>query len=308
MRHERVVHVDETVFHASHLKPHASARDYALLLKPRVMMLVVFTGLCGLWLAPIALHPLLVVIAALCIALSAGGAGAINMVLEREQDAMMIRTRGRPLPTHRVMPDDAMGLGIFCIGASAAMMGLALNWLAAGLLVTAALFYIFIYTIWLKPRTAQNIVIGGAAGAFPPMIGWAAATGHISLAPCVLFLVIFLWTPPHFWALSLYARDDYARAGFPMLPVVRGETYTKWQMLIYTLVLLPVTLVPTFLGITGRVYAVGALVLGGLFCTAALRVLADKDNANNYQSARQMFKYSIFYLFMIFLLMVLDKA
>jgi len=272
------------------------------------MLLVVFTGLCGLLLAPTAIHPFLAAIAVFCIALSAGGAGAINMYLERDKDALMNRTRGRPLPMGRIAPDDALGLGIFCIGASVSIMGLAVNWLAAELLAAAALFYIFIYTIWLKPRTAQNIVIGGAAGAFPPMIGWAVATGYVTLAPCILFLIIFMWTPPHFWALSLYAREDYARAGFPMLPVVAGEQATKFQMLIYTLLLLPLTLMPSFIGLTGKVYFAGAVVLGALFVLSALRVWQDKNNASNYKSARQMFGYSIFYLFMIFLLMVLDKA
>lgn len=288
--------------------PPSTTKDYFLLLKPRVMLLVVFTGLCGLLLAPVHIHPFLAGIAVLCIALSAGGAGAINMYLERGRDAMMIRTRGRPLPMGRVAPSDALGLGIFFVGVSTALMGLAVNWLAAGLLAAAALFYVFVYTIWLKPRTAQNIVIGGAAGAAPPMIGWVAATGHITLAPVVLFWIIFMWTPPHFWALSLYAREDYARAGFPMLPVIAGERSTKIHMLIYTLLLVPLTLVPTLLGVTGKIYFAGAALLGALFILAAVRVLRDVTNAANYKTARQMFGYSIFYLFMIFLLMVLDKA
>lgn len=291
----------------SSFESHGTTRDYFTLLKPRVMMLVVFTGLCGLLLAPTPIHPFLGLIAILCIALSAGGAGAVNMVLEADKDALMHRTRGRPLPMGRMTPSDAMGLGIFCIGTSTALMGLAINWLAAGLLAGAAAFYIFIYTLWLKPRTAQNIVIGGAAGAFPPMIGWAAATGNISLASCLLFFIIFFWTPPHFWALSLYAREDYRRAGFPMLPVVAGEPHTKFQMLIYTLLLLPLSLAPTLIGLTGTIYFAGACVLGGLFILAAIRVLRDTDNAHNYKSARQMFGYSIFYLAMLFLLMVLDK-
>jgi protoheme IX farnesyltransferase len=197
---------------------------------------------------------------------------------------------------------------VFCIGVSVAMMGLAVNWLSAGLLAAAAAFYIFIYTIWLKPRTAQNIVIGGAAGAFPPMIGWAAATGSITIESCLLFMIIFLWTPPHFWALSLYAREDYARAGFPMMPVVAGEKRTKWQMLMYTLILFPCTLIPTFLGLVGSIYFWAAILLGLLFIFSAWRVWRDTNNVNNYQHARRMFGYSIFYLFMIFLLMVLDKA
>lgn len=298
---------ESVTFLTSHPSLVTSARDYALLLKPRVMMLVVFTGLCGLLLSPVAIHPFLAAIAIFCIALSAGGAGAVNMVLEREPDALMNRTRGRPLPMGRVTADDAMGLGIFCIGAATALMGLAVNWLAAALLTAAALFYIFIYTIWLKPRTPQNIVIGGAAGAFPPMIGWAAATGNITLASCILFLIIFFWTPPHFWALSLYAREDYARAGFPMLPVVVGEEKTKLHMLLYAALLLPLSLFPTMIGLTGMVYFFSALVLGLLFILSAWRVWRDTENALHYKSARQMFGYSIFYLFMIFLIMVLDK-
>lgn len=272
------------------------------------MLLVVFTGLCGLLLSPVPLHPFLALLAVVCIALSAGGAGAVNMWLEREKDAVMHRTRTRPLPMGRVNADDALALGVFCIVASVGMMAIAVNMLSAALLLIAALFYIFIYTIWLKPRTAQNIVIGGAAGAFPPMIGWAAATGQIDLISCILFLIIFLWTPPHFWALSLYAREDYARAGFPMLPVVAGEENTKKQMVIYTLVLFPVTLLPYFLGAAGMIYLMAAIGLNALFLLAAARVWRDKENTQSYRTARQMFGYSIFYLFMIFLIMVLDKA
>ncbi|HCM83371.1 MAG TPA: heme o synthase [Alphaproteobacteria bacterium] len=286
----------------------STARDYFQLLKPRVMLLVVFTGLCGLLLAPVPMHPFLAAIAVLCIALSAGGAGAINMWLERDKDALMNRTRMRPLPSGRVTADDALALGVFCVAASTGLMAIAVNGLSAVLLLLAALFYIFIYTIWLKPRTVQNIVIGGAAGAFPPMIGWAAATNDITLAPVILFLIIFMWTPPHFWALSLYAREDYARAGFPMLPVVAGEEETKIQILVYTLLLFPITLLPTFLGTAGMIYFWSAVALGGLFILSALRVMRDTANENSYKTARQMFGYSIFYLFMIFLIMVIDKS
>lgn len=291
-----------------HAPASGSARDYFQLLKPRVMLLVVFTGLCGLLLAPAYIHPFLAVISVICIALSAGGAGAINMWLERDKDALMNRTRTRPLPSGRVNADDALALGVFCVVASTGLMAIAVNIISAALLLIAALFYVFVYTIWLKPRTAQNIVIGGAAGAFPPMIGWAAVTGDVTLAPLVLFLIIFFWTPPHFWALSLYAREDYARAGFPMLPVVAGEENTKIQMLVYAILLCPLTLLPTLLGVAGIIYFWAAVVLNALFIISALRVLHDKNNDQSYKTARQMFGYSIFYLFMIFLIMVLDKA
>ncbi len=290
------------------LQTDASLNDYFQLLKPRVMLLVVFTGFAGLWLAPGHVHPLLSFVAVLCIALSAGGAGAINMWWERGIDAKMRRTQNRPLPMGRVTPDDALALGIMCIGASVALMGLALNWVAGGLLLTAALFYIFIYTIWLKPRTPQNIVIGGAAGAFPPMIGWAAVTGDVTLAPLLLFLIIFFWTPPHFWALSLYAQTDYDKAGIPMLPNVAGEAVTKNQMLLYTLALIPLSFALYFIGLGSVLYLAGAALLNALFLVAAIRVHRDKSNHDNYQRAKQMFGYSIFYLFMMFLLLMLDHG
>jgi heme o synthase len=278
--------------------------DFIELLKPRVMSLVVFTGLAGLVVAPARLHPLLSAVAILCIAVGAGAAGAINMWYDRDIDAVMSRTRDRPLPAGRVEPAEALALGVILALFSVMLMGLALNWVAAFLLAFTIAFYVFVYTIWLKRRTPQNIVIGGAAGAFPPMIGWAAATGQVSLAAIALFLVIFMWTPPHFWALALCREDDYARAGVPMLPVVAGRRETKRQMLIYTILLLPVALLPTALGVAGWIYGAAALGLGLVFVLAALRVWFDEGD----RSARQMFGFSILYLFALFALLMADAV
>ncbi len=216
--------------------------DYVEILKPRVMSLVVFTGFVGLVLAPGHLHPVLAAVAMLCIAVGAGAAGAINMWYDRDIDAIMRRTAARPLPAGRMMPGEALGFGAVLAVGSVLVMGLAVNWVAAGLLALTIGFYVFVYTMWLKRRTPQNIVIGGAAGAFPPLIGWAAVTGDIGWGAVALFAIVFFWTPPHFWALALYRADDYAKAGVPMLPVVAGPRETKRQMLLYTLVLWPVSL------------------------------------------------------------------
>jgi protoheme IX farnesyltransferase len=278
-------------------------RDYVALLKPRVMSLVVFTGFVGMALAPGHIHPLLAAIAVLCIALAAGASGAINMWYDRDIDSVMERTKNRPLPLGRIDPDDALAFGILLSVFSTALMGLAVNWVAATLLALTIGFYVFVYTMWLKRRTPQNIVIGGAAGAFPPMIGWAAVTGDVSWTSIALFLLIFMWTPPHFWALALYRRGDYARAGVPMLPVVAGERATKIQMLVYAALLLPVSLAPTLLGAVGWLYGASALVLSALFVFASLRVLASE----NHRPARQMFAYSILYLFLLFALMLADR-
>src|SRR6185369_6487756 len=222
----------------------ARVADFLQLLKPRVMSLVVFSGIAGMVAAPGHIHPLLAAVAVLCIAVGAGASGAINMWYDRDIDAIMSRTRGRPIPMGRIDPSEAAGFGAVLAIGSVGLMALAVNLLAAGLPAVAILFYVFVYTIWLKSRTPQNIVIGGAAGAFPPMIGWAAVTGHITLAPIMLFLLIFMWTPPHFWALALFRTGDYAKAGVPMLPVVAGARATKIQMLIYTLILFPIALAP----------------------------------------------------------------
>jgi protoheme IX farnesyltransferase len=281
-------------------------RDYLELLKPRVMSLVVFTGLIGIVIAPAHLHPLQAALAVLAIALGSGAAGAINMWYERDLDALMARTRNRPLPQGRVEPDDALGLGVLLSIFSLLLMSLATNFVAAALLAAAILFYVFIYTLWLKRRTPQNIVIGGAAGAFPPMIGWAAATGEVSAVGIALFLLIFFWTPPHFWALSLYRSDDYRRAGVPMLPVVAGARETKRQMLIYTLLLLPVALAPTLLGAVGWFYGVVATVMSLAFVGHAVRVWRTADDETGHPAARRMFHFSLLYLAILFAALPLD--
>jgi len=282
----------------------AGVRDYVEILKPRVMSLVVFTGLVGLVVAPGHLHPLLAAVAVLCIAIGAGAAGAINMWYDRDIDALMRRTAGRPLPAGRMMPGEALGFGTVLGVASVLMMGLAVNYVAAALLAITIGFYVFVYTIWLKRRTPQNIVIGGAAGAFPPMIGWAAVTGDVGLPAIILFAIIFFWTPPHFWALSLYRAGEYAAAGVPMLPVVAGRRETKQQMLLYTLVLWPVALAPWLLGIAGALYAAGAALLSVAFTGSAILVWLDTTD----RSARRMFAFSLLYLFLIFSLLLVDHT
>ena len=278
--------------------------DYVALLKPRVMSLVVFTGFVGLYLAPGHLHPVLAAIAVLCIAVGAGAAGAINMWYDRDIDAVMRRTQSRPLPAGRMAPGEALGFGCVLAAASVLVMGLGVNWVAAAMLALTIAFYVFVYTIWLKRRTPQNIVIGGAAGAFPPLVGWAAVTGDVGLPALLLFAIIFFWTPPHFWALSLYRSGDYARAGVPMLPVVAGARETKKQMLVYTLLLWPLAVAPTLVGLAGWFYGAAALALSALFTLAAIRVWRDAGE----RSARQMFAFSILYLFLLFALMVIDHA
>ena len=277
--------------------------DFVALLKPRVMSLVVFTGVVGMLLAPGALHPVLAIVAILCISIGAGAAGAINMWVDRDIDALMTRTQKRPIPAGRVPPNVALGFGITLAVASVSIMALALNGVAAGLLAFTIFFYIIIYSMALKRRTPQNIVIGGAAGAFPPMIGWAAVGGDVTLASLILFAIIFLWTPPHFWALALYKRGDYDKAGVPMLPVVAGREATAWQMFVYTAALLPVSLLPCVIGLSGAVYGAGALVLGLLFLAASIRVIIDTGE----RSARRMFPFSILYLFLIFVLLLVDQ-
>ncbi|MHA1565632.1 MAG: heme o synthase [Alphaproteobacteria bacterium] len=287
----------------------SEVRDFWALLKPRVMTLVVFTGFVGMTLAPGGLHPFLAGIAILCIAVGAGAAGAINMWYERDIDALMARTRNRPIPAGRMEPDNALFFGVFLAIGAVGLLGLATNWLAAGLLAASIGFYVFVYTIWLKRRTPQNIVIGGAAGACPPLIGWVAVTGDITLAPLVLFAIIFFWTPPHFWALALFSNGDYVRAGVPMMPVVAGRRRTKQLMLGYTLLLLPLAVAPAMLGFAGMLYGVVALVMGLGFVAAAWRVLKERDGAveagggKGDRAARRMFGFSIFYLFMLFALL-----
>lgn len=283
----------------------ASVSDYFELLKPKVMSLVVFTAFAGMWVAPgfADMHPILMATAILCIALNAGAAGAINMWYDRDIDAIMNRTRTRPIPAGTMVAEEALSFGIILSVLSVMMMGIALNWMAAALLAAANLFYVFVYTIWLKRRTPQNIVIGGAAGAFPPMIGWAAVTGDITLYSTILFLIIFLWTPPHFWALSLFANEDYKRAKIPMLPCVAGEKHTKIQMLIYTLILAPICLIPSIMGMAGWTYTITAIALNAFFIFTSVRVLLD----NTHKSAKLMFGYSVFYLFALFMALMIDK-
>ena len=282
----------------------AAVGDYVQILKPRVMSLVVFTGFVGLAVAPGHLHPVLAAIAVLCIAVGAGASGAINMWYDRDIDAVMRRTAQRPLPAGRMEPGEALGFGIVLAVGSTVVMGLAVNWAAAALLALTIAFYVFVYTIWLKRRTPQNIVIGGAAGALPPLIGWAAVTGDIGWGALALFAIIFFWTPPHFWALSLYSSRDYAAAGIPMLPVVAGPRETKKQMLLYTVVLWPVTLAPWLLGLAGPFYAGGVAALSLAFTGAAIRVWHDEGD----RSARQMFAFSLLYLFLIFTLLLADHT
>jgi protoheme IX farnesyltransferase len=285
----------------------AQVRDYIQLLKPRVMSLVVFTAVAGLVAAPGSLHPFLAAVAILCITVGAGAAGAINMWYDRDIDALMTRTRGRPLPMGRVPPEEALAFGVVLSLFSVGLMAIAVNYAAAALLAGTIFFYVFIYTLWLKRRTPQNIVIGGAAGAFPPMIGWAAVTGDVSFASIALFAIIFFWTPPHFWALALFKTGDYHKAGIPMLPNVAGRAATKRQMLLYTVLLFPIGLAPWLLGVAGVVYAGAAAVLGGLFLISAIAVLREGDEAKD-KAAKRMFGYSIFYLFAIFGALMIDAA
>ena len=282
-------------------------RDYVELLKPRVMSLVVFTSLIGVLIAPGHIHPFTAALAVAAIALGSGAAGAINMWYERDLDALMTRTRGRPLPTGRVAPDDALGLGVLLSIFSVLLMAVATNYVAAALLTAAILFYVFVYTIWLKRRTPQNIVIGGAAGAFPAMIGWAAVTGDVTAVPVALFLLVFLWTPPHFWALALYRSEDYRRAGVPMLPVVAGPRETKRQMLIYTLILAPVALVPTLLHSVGWLYGAVAILFSLIFIAHAVAVWRTADDDSAHGAAKRMFKFSLLYLAVLFAALPLDR-
>lgn len=280
----------------------SSVKDYITLMKPGVMSLVVFTGLAGMLLAPGHINLFQQALTLLCIALASGAGGAMNMWYDRDIDAIMTRTQKRPVPAGRIAPDDALAFGLF-LGAGAVMlMGMALNWVAGGLLAGAIAFYVVIYTMWLKRSTPQNIVIGGAAGAFPPMIGWAAVTGDVSLESLLLFAIIFLWTPPHFWALALYKNSDYARANVPMMPVVKGAQSTKRQMVFYTWLLLGVTLLLPILHMAGTVYAVCATLLGVAFLYHVYRVLYDSTDL----WAKKTFGFSIYYLFMLFTILMVD--
>jgi len=287
-------------------------RDWIALLKPRVMSLVVFTGVIGLAIAPGHLNPVLAFTAVLCIAIGAGACGAINMWYDRDIDAVMRRTRNRPIPAGRIEPQAALSYGVTLAVGSVIVMYLAVNVAAAAVLALSIVFYVFVYTAWLKRRTPQNIVIGGAAGAFPAVIGWAAVTGSIDLVPLVLFAIVFFWTPPHFWSLALYANEDYQRAGVPMLPVVAGAKETRRQIVIYTLLLVPLSLTPWWMGFSGAVYGVAALVLGAGFLFHVLRVARDRQDEagvslTNDAPARAAFRYSIAYLFLLFAALAVDR-
>lgn len=283
-------------------------RDFLALTKPRVMTLVVFTGLCGLLAAPGSINSVIAVAVILCIAVGAGGAAALNQWYEAEIDAGMKRTASRPIPAGRMDRTNARDFGIALSAGSVMVMGLAAGWLTAVLLAVSIVYYAVVYTIWLKPRTPQNIVVGGGAGAFPPLIGWVAVTGEITLMPIVLFAIIFMWTPPHFWALALFVKSDYAKVGIPMMPVVAGEAATRRQILVYAVLLAPIALAPWLLGGAGAIYAVSALVLSALFIgfsvPVGLRRSADQDSM---KPEKRLFVFSIIYLFVLFAALVADR-
>lgn len=286
----------------------ADWRDLLALTKPRVMSLVVFTGLCGLLAAPGPVHPVLGFAAVLCIALGAGAAGALNQWYEADLDTKMKRTANRPLPAGRMSRQTALHFGVGLAVFSVILMDLAANHLAAAILAVSILFYVLVYTVWLKRRTAKNIVIGGAAGAFPPLIGWVAATGQISLLPVLLFAIIFLWTPPHFWALSLFVRTDYANAGVPMLPVVAGIENTRRQILLYTLPMIAAAVAPWAMGLTGWVYGAASIALNAVFLLLAFAVFANKAKEPKQMGPeKRLFAFSILYLFGLFAALVVDR-
>ncbi len=286
----------------------ADWRDFLALTKPRVMSLVVFTGLCGMLAAPAPIHPVIGFTAILCIALGAGAAGALNQWYEADLDGKMKRTQGRPLPAGRMDRQSALHFGVGVAALSVILMGLAVNYVAAGILLLSILFYVLVYTVWLKRRTPQNIVIGGAAGAFPPLIGWAAATGDVALLPVLLFGLVFLWTPPHFWALALFVKTDYANAGVPMLPVVAGERATRVQIGLYTIPMAIVAVAPWPLGLTGSLYGVTSIVATAAFALLALRVSTRMARTGDaMKPEKQLFAYSISYLFILFGAVAADR-
>jgi protoheme IX farnesyltransferase len=284
-------------------------RDFWSLTKPRVMSLVIFTGLCGMLAAPVPVDPVLGFVAILCIAVGAGGSAALNQWWEADLDAKMKRTATRPLPAGRMERGSARDFGILLSAGSVLTMALAVGWLAAAILAFSIFYYAVIYTIWLKPRTPQNIVIGGGAGAFPPMIGWIAATGDITLMPVLLFAIIFFWTPPHFWALALFVETDYAAAGIPMMPVVAGHKSTRRQILIYAVLMLPVAMAPFWLGVAGWLYGAAALLLTAVFLLLSLRVAVFRGAAGDMdmRPEKRLFGYSVLYLFVLFAALVADR-
>jgi protoheme IX farnesyltransferase len=284
----------------------ADVGDYIALMKPRVMSLVVFTALVGLAVAPGSLHPVTAFTALLCIAVGAGAAGSLNMWYDADIDAVMTRTAHRPVPMGRVKPGEALAFGLTLASFAVVVLGLLVNVLAAGLLAFTIFFYVAVYTMWLKRSTPQNIVIGGAAGAFPPMIGWAAVTGWLSLEPVLLFMIIFFWTPPHFWALSLYRTEDYARAGIPMLPVVAGDASTRRHILYYTLLLVPIGVAPWPLGFAGTLYGVIAIVTGAIMVLLAAQVLRERRPVES--ASKKLFAFSILYLFLLFATLMAERG
>ncbi len=284
----------------------ASVADYFALLKPRVMSLVVFTALTGMAVAPGHIHPVLAFASLLAIAVGAGAAGALNMWYDADIDCIMRRTRGRPIPMERVLPGEALAFGTTLAVGSVTVLGFAANYFAAALLAFTIFFYVVIYTIWLKRTTPQNIVIGGAAGALPPVIGWAAVTGSVGVESLVLFAIIFLWTPPHFWALALYRADEYERAGVPMLPVVAGASRTRRDILIYSVILAAAGLAPSLLGLGGFAYGVVAAISGTAFVGLAVRVYRSREGAAGERAARDLFAYSILYLFLLFAVLLAE--
>jgi protoheme IX farnesyltransferase len=281
--------------------------DYVALLKPRVMSLVVFTAIVGLVLAPGGINPFVGAIAILCIAIGAGASGALNMWYDSDIDRVMSRTANRPIPAGRLPREHALTLGLVLSGFSVALLGLATNWVAAGLLAFTIFFYAVVYTVWLKRSTPQNIVIGGAAGAFPPMVGWAAVTGTVSIESCVLFLIIFLWTPPHFWALALYKQSDYGAAGIPMLPNVAGESATKLQILIYSVVLVAVSALPVAFGFGRWVFGAAALALGAGFLGLAVKLYLSGTGKPMKQAGRSLFLFSLSYLAVLYAALLVDR-
>lgn len=287
----------------------ADWRDFLALTKPGVMRLVIFTGLCGLLAAPGSIHPVIGFTAILCIALGAGGSAVLNQWWEAEIDAGMKRTANRPIPAGRMHPNDARDFGIALSVASVGILGLAVGWLAASILAVAIVYYAVVYTMWLKPRTPQNIVIGGGAGAFPPMIGWVAVTGEITAMPLLLFAIIFFWTPPHFWALALFVKSDYAKVGIPMMPVVAGERATRRQILAYSILLVPVAAAPWIIGSSGAIYGVTSLALSIAFLALSVPVaFRDAAAGDTMRPEKRLFAYSILYLFALFAVLVVDAV
>jgi heme o synthase len=298
--------VDQNAIALSPRISEAEVSDYIALLKPRVMSLVIFTALVGLLLAPGHFHPVLAFTSLLCIAVGAGASGALNMALEGDIDAMMSRTANRPIPRGRITRSEAMAFGTTLAFFSVMTLGILVNWYAGALLAFTIFFYVVIYTMWLKRWTAQNIVIGGAAGSLPPVVAWVAATGSISVEPVLLFLIIFFWTPPHFWALALFRSDDYARAGVPMLPVVAGPDHTRLQILLYTIVLVAVAVAPWPLRYFDAVYGVTSLILGSGMLALAINVFISRERSASLRATRKLFAFSILYLFALFATLLLE--